>query len=395
MPFLGIYAEEIPIPTNVATQIDALLPTSGPGLPRYYRNYVCLSDPNWELQAIYGCDGHPAWTLNNTTQVFQDAFGSHIGSNINASLFGMLPTLQYDSWFTIQADDNADPGNNFSFQSVPLSFANWGTTGGNFTSGAGLGAAITNFTSYPSTSGIPDAFNRILIGQITTDGTFSGLFNFQFRKLNLDGSVFTPLTISHVQSATIDLANNPKTPCSLLLPIELIAFYSEKQNSIVAIHWETASKKNSALFNVQHSTDLEVWKNIAVRDGAGNSAVHVKYDCEDLEPANGLNYYRLLHFDINGSYTTSQILSVNFNSTYGNEYNFYPNPSDGNTVYLTGDISNIENISIYSITGNLEFSSNTYFEKKLYLYPGLTSGNHVAVLKTNDGAFHHFIFPTE
>jgi hypothetical protein len=349
VPIAEIFAKEVIIPSSVANQIDIALTNGGPGLPHCYRIYICLTEPNWELQAIYGGDATPSWTLSSTTQVYQNPFGSAFGNNINTGFYTFFPALQFDSWFTIQADDTTDPVNLISFESTPPAFTNWDNTGANFTTGIGLGSAISNLPAYPSASGMPDINGKILIAQITTDGNITAKFNFLFRKLNPGGSIFVPLTTQTVQNVLFDLANNPTTPCSAILPITLLEFNGEIIQEGIKTHWITAQEQNNDYFQLKRSSDLINWQIIATIDGAGNSNTQREYEYIDNGPSLGMNYYELDQIDYDGQRKTSERIS--FDIKYEDSFLLYPNPVSNEVIHIRGPLEFLKSIQVNTIEG--------------------------------------------
>lgn len=130
-------------------------------------------------------------------------------------------------------------------------------------------------------------------------------------------------------------------PCALAaqsvtpLPVKLLSFDAAINNSQVELVWATATELNNAYFILERSTDARSWNSITKIDGAGTSRVTNTYTYTDEMPVSGENYYRLKQVDQSGEATYSKILAV---EARGNRENIaiYPNPSNGNTVSLSG-----------------------------------------------------------
>jgi hypothetical protein len=116
------------------------------------------------------------------------------------------------------------------------------------------------------------------------------------------------------------------------LPIELIDFYATKKGNGILLTWRTASEKNNEKFIVEHSSKELEFKNIGMQPGHGNSRSLVHYEFLDMNPGEGLNYYRLRQVDYDEKFTISSLVSVNFE--YG-EISIYPNPGTRGEIIHT------------------------------------------------------------
>ena len=132
------------------------------------------------------------------------------------------------------------------------------------------------------------------------------------------------------------------------LPIELLSFTAQKSNNSVDINWETSTEINNDYFILEKSKDAENWSYLSTIDAAGNSNTILNYIYKDINPYDGLSYYRLKQVDFNGMYKYSEIRSVNFDIR--NNISIYPNPCEG-TLYIKGDIDNNEILSLYNENG--------------------------------------------
>ncbi|MGC9330813.1 MAG: GEVED domain-containing protein [Bacteroidales bacterium] len=112
------------------------------------------------------------------------------------------------------------------------------------------------------------------------------------------------------------------------LPIELLTFYAKYKNNVVNINWETASEINNDYYIVQKSTDAINFINIDKINSlapGGNSNSLLKYVSFDKDVDYGIFYYRLKQYDLDGSYTYSNIVSVIINQN--GTFTVHPNPT--------------------------------------------------------------------
>jgi len=146
------------------------------------------------------------------------------------------------------------------------------------------------------------------------------------------------------------------------LPIELISFeaYCDSDNHIIC-NWSTASELNSDYFIIQKSTDGLIWNNLDTINAAGNSSNKTDYYFKDFNPSQGINYFRLYQFDIDGSFEKLNIIAANCDDKKNQTtVSIYPNPSEKD-FYLnlyTHTMQGIGNIIISDITGRIVYEES-------------------------------------
>jgi hypothetical protein len=94
------------------------------------------------------------------------------------------------------------------------------------------------------------------------------------------------------------------------LPIELLYFKGipgERENHLT---WSTASENNNDYFNIEKSSDDEIWEIIDKQKGAGNSSTQLYYSFSDNNVEKIINYYRLKQTDYDGNFKYSDIISI-------------------------------------------------------------------------------------
>ena len=154
-----------------------------------YRIYAVTPSSSDRVTAVSGSAGGGILEMNAPGGFYQDALGSIAGTGIQPLLFTAgFPTLEYDSWVTIGADASpsmlglgfetvstaADPAENWISLFEPGS----GATGSSFSMTTVVGGG---WFAYPSSSNaVPDGEGKVLLGQFTTSGALSGLWNIQF-----------------------------------------------------------------------------------------------------------------------------------------------------------------------------------------------------------------------
>lgn len=150
------------------------------------------------------------------------------------------------------------------------------------------------------------------------------------------------------------------------LPVELINFNAViNQEDHVDLNWTTASEINSDFFHVMRSTDGINYDIVATENAAGHSTDFINYSITDYNPSNGLNYYKLVNYDFDGSFEESEIKVVVIGGT---ESTFaYPNPAS-DMVRFSHSVTKIE---IYNSMGQLLVSDENVTQVNTsFLAPG-------------------------
>jgi hypothetical protein len=95
------------------------------------------------------------------------------------------------------------------------------------------------------------------------------------------------------------------------LPVELLYFEGTQYSTFNMLKWATASEQNSSHFIVENSIDGENWKEIGIKTAAGNSTENIYYSFSDDINYLGLNYYRLVQYDIDGKFEIYGPIALN------------------------------------------------------------------------------------
>jgi hypothetical protein len=95
-----------------------------------------------------------------------------------------------------------------------------------------------------------------------------------------------------------------------VLSVELSDFKVKANQKSALLTWTTASEKDNAYFDVQHSTNGADFQTIGQVNGSGTRTVATTYSFDHKDPSVGVNYYRLNQVDANGKATLSAVRSV-------------------------------------------------------------------------------------
>jgi hypothetical protein len=120
-----------------------------------------------------------------------------------------------------------------------------------------------------------------------------------------------------------------------IVPVELLAFTASVINSKVQILWSTASELNNLGFEIERSiNDMNNFVTAGSVNGKGNSTEINYYSFWDNPQVSGANqiYYRLKQVDFDGTFSYSDVISVNFDvpAEFVLSQN-YPNPFNPST----------------------------------------------------------------
>lgn len=167
-----------------------------------YRIYVSTSDPQDQVSAVYGNINEPT-ELVSSGQIFQSTpLGEVTSDGIIPAIWSSFPSNEFDSFITIGIDEPANGANGEGDINIIESTANPWTEGFEPESGEfGTGIVMNDITG-GSWFVLPNFNNgtagenlRVLVAQITTNGTLSGNLHIQLflNGDNINGTVYLNL----------------------------------------------------------------------------------------------------------------------------------------------------------------------------------------------------------
>jgi hypothetical protein len=236
----------------------------------------------------------------------------------------------------------------------------WSTLGGTPTPGTAMGFDVKiNDDDHNDDGNNPDRNSQLA----WNDGTF-GLWQ--------DPSKFGTLTFSSC---------NP-------LPVSLLTFTGEKGNGTVVLNWSTIVEINNQQFIIERSVNGSDWEAIGEVAGAGNSNNIHEYSYIDYSVAASVVYYRIKQVDDDGANSYSTIVTI---KSAGAGIHVMPNPFT-DALTIENDVAGLLDISIYDVLGKLLFNaSKENSEGSVTIYPELTSGAYVMVVRTDVSVEQHRI----
>lgn len=142
-----------------------------------FRVYAELPSTQHSLHAVFA-DDSDGLTIQSTGEFYNHPYGNYSTLDINAEIVAAQPQLGFDSWITLGAENNT----NNNLWTAGVDFSNF-EQGGDITVMDGAWFVVpTDVRAFPNSS------NLILLAQLTTDGTASGILNFQGK--DADGNVW-------------------------------------------------------------------------------------------------------------------------------------------------------------------------------------------------------------
>jgi hypothetical protein len=142
-----------------------------------------------------------------------------------------------------------------------------------------------------------------------------------------------------------------------VLPIELLSFDATCGTEGAELTWTTALEIQNSHFTIEHSTDGINFEMIGIVYGGGNSNQIKTYEFLHELPLGGVNYYRLLQTDFDGTITTAGTLATKCQAVF-DIVSIHPVPtSDRLSVLFQMEDAGVVDIQLYDLVGRLLYSS--------------------------------------
>lgn len=327
-------------------------------------------------------------TLCNSQAVPGNAFGFGT-QELSATNRGCLSTNEHQSsWYAFAASSTGNlgltivPGGNIDYDwaiwgpyasgstlssicppnSAPIrcSYASGGTTylsTGSYNTGMGNNSwetspayAAPGTTNTDGTS--PDSgLNGWTRGIAATTGQVYLLVVDNFTS---DG---TPFTLSW------NLAGGASLDCSTL-GFELLSFKGFNVNHTNELYWTTASETDSYEFIIERSANGFEFETIGTLPGAGNSNTLKDYKFTDVNPLNGINYYRLKQNDSKGP-AFSSVIAIENNVKSVAKVSPNPSRASETKINLVSNYTTSFSIKITDCFGRVVANFNATVEENI------------------------------
>ncbi len=139
----------------------------------------------------------------------------------------------------------------------------------------------------------------------------------------------TSVTIPFVTIDNAGLAStgaNVTVPYYTILPVTFGNVTAQVKNCNAFISFETLTETNNKQFEVEYSTNGNIWKTLTIIPSVGNSTALQQYSYVHTKPASEYNYYRIKQVDKNGNFIYSSVVTVRSNCAGAGAIVSYPNP---------------------------------------------------------------------
>ncbi len=174
------------------------------------------------------------------------------------------------------------------------------------------------------------------------------------------------------------------------MPVTFLSFTASAGKNENILQWVTTNEVNCSYFNVQRSIDDINFKAIgSVNSIIGNaSEKDYSFNDKNLVLNSSTIYYRLQNVDKDGSFTYSEIRSINFKTNFS--VSFYPNPStDKINLVIYASQNETAQIEVIDMQGKVVSSSNKNIAAGASIQSinvsALAKGNYFVRIKTTEG----------
>ncbi len=198
----------------------------------------------------------------------------------------------------------------------------------------------------------------------------------------------TAVQVSNVSKYTTFAVTQALEP----LTVEFLSFDAFVRGPIVVLKWVTGNETNSDHFSMQRSVNGSEFTEIGTAAAAGNSHVTLHYASEDQHPLQGMSFYRIVEYGIDGRMVPTAIRAVHFDGPQSMSYALYPNPTTQGILALRIEGGKGENVTVRlaDIFGKVLSSSELQLDRDAYEYsfeiiPQLPKGNYIVWIASRQG----------
>lgn len=151
------------------------------------------------------------------------------------------------------------------------------------------------------------------------------------------------------------------------LPIELLHFSALPEGRKVHLQWQTASEYNNDYFTIQNTSNGIDFFDVGYINGSGNSNQKLDYDYYDVNPLNGISYYRLKQTDFDGNSSYSNLQSVYIGDQAW--VNVFPNPTKGPITISSNE--KVSEMKLYDSFGKEILNNENSSFKNVFIKSGV------------------------
>jgi hypothetical protein len=124
--------------------------------------------------------------------------------------------------------------------------------------------------------------------------------------------------------------------CDVFLPVEFMNVSAKCSFGGTVVSWATATEKDNSYFIIEESIDLEVYTEIGLVEGAGNSSQRLDYTFSSEQLNEKLvSYYRIKQVDYNGEFDYSKVVVASCKNL-NEDFIVYPTVTEGELTVQFG-----------------------------------------------------------
>ena len=232
-----------------------------------------------------------------------------------------------------------------------------------------------NYTLSAGSGPLPPGLTLNLDGTITGTPTTLGFYPFTVDIVDVTNPTFVlPVTENHPYSIAIRKVQ--------VLPVTLEYFNAQPKANSSLLTWATSGGQNNKGFGIERSADANIWNSLGTvesKSAGGNS--NSVYSFTDVHVNNGVNYYRLKMIDINGDFSYSKVVKVEFVNGRM-KVSIYPNPTSS-SFYIDG-IEDGSQLRIFDGVGKLILSKEAINNHHMVNLEGLANGSYFMIIKDKE-----------
>jgi hypothetical protein len=134
------------------------------------------------------------------------------------------------------------------------------------------------------------------------------------------------------------------------LPLSWLSFTAKREETKVALQWKTANESHTSYFDIERSTNGVGFSSIG--RVTAKALAENDYAFFDLNPATGINYYRLKQVDTDGTFKYSVIVKTYYGDNT-NELHLYPQPAGNSLQVVFGGKGAEVFVQVFDATGRM------------------------------------------
>jgi len=144
-----------------------------------------------------------------------------------------------------------------------------------------------------------------------------------------------------------------------ILPVLLKSFVAEKKTNYVLLKFVTAAEPGLKNFIIERSADGINFSAFGTVASMGDATTGRAYTFNDNAPNQGLNFYRLKMLDLDGHFTYSWIVIIQFSDKDQQPVKIFPNPANDNLyVNFSNTVPDTYSCTLLDAAGKLVWAAD-------------------------------------